>query len=129
MKNFKYITILICCFMIAACTSKNENPVQNAIQAPFHSTEWLAEGSEAGVNIDRYLSAMEAFGFSGAIIVSEGDAAHEVLEQAHAQGVDCIVIASHRPGSKGFLLGSTATKVVARAQCAVHVARRPATPA
>ena len=73
MKNFKYITILICCFMIAACTSKNENPVQNAIQAPFHSTEWLAEGSEAGVNIDRYLSAMEAFGFSGAIIVSEGD--------------------------------------------------------
>jgi CubicO group peptidase (beta-lactamase class C family) len=37
------------------------------------ATEWLARESVTGVNIDRYLSAMEAFGFSGAIIVSEGD--------------------------------------------------------
>jgi universal stress protein F len=60
-----------------------------------------------------------------ATVVAEGDAAHEVLEHARAQRVDCIVIASHRPGTQSLLLGSTASKVVARAQCAVHVARRP----
>ena len=37
--------------------------------------------------------------------------------------VDCIVIASHRPGMQDLLLGSTATQVVRHAGCAVHVIR------
>ena len=73
MKKFKYITILICYLMIAACTFKNENTAQKEVQASFQSAEWVAGDSKTGVNIDRYLSAMEAFGFSGAIIVSDGD--------------------------------------------------------
>lgn len=73
MNNFKYIIILICCFVLTACTLKNEHTTKDAVQAPFQSTEWVSEDSKTGVNIDRYLSAMEAFGFSGAIIVIEGD--------------------------------------------------------
>lgn len=59
--------------MIAACTFKNENTAQNEVQSLFQSAEWVAGDSKTGINIDRYLSAMEAFGFSGAIIVSDGD--------------------------------------------------------
>jgi CubicO group peptidase (beta-lactamase class C family) len=73
MKKTVYLTILICCFVITACTLKNGKPEQNSIQTPFQSTEWIDEGSKTGVNIDRYLSGMEVIGFSGAIIVSEGD--------------------------------------------------------
>lgn len=57
-------------------------------------------------------------------VVAEGDAAQEITEYARANGVDCIVIASHRPGTQGLLLGSTASKVVSRAQCGVHIVRR-----
>lgn len=95
--------------------------------APFFALNYLPEGwrDELRSAIDADLSDL-ASGFEGAlIVVPEGDAAHEVLEHARTQSVDCIVIASHRPGNHGFLLGSTASKVVARAQCAVHVARRP----
>ncbi len=35
--------------------------------------EWVAGNSKTALNINRYLSAMEGLGFSGAIIVSEGD--------------------------------------------------------
>ncbi|MBR3370792.1 MAG: universal stress protein [Rhodobacteraceae bacterium] len=59
-----------------------------------------------------------------AVHVTEGDAAQQILDVAQMQSVDCIVIASHRPGTQGLFLGSTATKVVSRAQCAVHVVRR-----
>lgn len=59
-----------------------------------------------------------------AVHVSEGDAAQQILDVAQLQSVDCIVIASHRPGTQGLFLGSTASKVVSRAQCAVHVVRR-----
>lgn len=60
----------------------------------------------------------------GSAVVVEGDPATEVLEFAQLHGVDCIVVASHRPGTHSLMLGSTAAKIVGRAACAVHVARR-----
>ncbi|WP_170501927.1 universal stress protein, partial [Ruegeria atlantica] len=38
-------------------------------------------------------------------------------------GIDCIVLASHKPGMKDFFLGSTAALVVRHARCSVHVLR------
>jgi len=38
-------------------------------------------------------------------------------------GTGCIVIGSHKPGLRDYLLGSTAAKVVRHAACAVHVKR------
>lgn len=73
MKIYKYITILICCLMIVACTFKNGKTAQNEVQSPFQQTQWISEDSKTGANIDRYLTAMEAIGFSGAIIVIEDD--------------------------------------------------------
>ncbi|WP_371932559.1 universal stress protein [Pararhizobium sp. IMCC21322] len=46
-----------------------------------------------------------------------------MVEYAESNGVDCIIIASHRPGLQDYFLGSTAARVVRHAHCAVHVIR------
>jgi nucleotide-binding universal stress UspA family protein len=55
--------------------------------------------------------------------VIDGHAGRTITDWAKANAVDCIVIASHRPGMQDLLLGSTATTVVRHAQCSVHVVR------
>lgn len=56
-------------------------------------------------------------------IVVGGHSGSTIVDWADDNGVDLIVIASHRPGMQDLLLGSTAAKVVRHAQCAVHVLR------
>ncbi|PIE08046.1 MAG: universal stress protein [Rhodobacterales bacterium] len=55
--------------------------------------------------------------------VIEGHAGHSIVDYASENGIDCIVIASHRPGLQDLVLGSTAARVVRHAPCAVHVVR------
>ncbi|PWE29302.1 universal stress protein [Maritimibacter sp. 55A14] len=55
--------------------------------------------------------------------VVHGHSARTILEYAAEMDVDCIIIASHRPGMQDYFLGSTAAKVVRHAPCAVHVVR------
>lgn len=55
--------------------------------------------------------------------VVEGHSGRTILEWAEEHGVDCIVMASHRPGLRDYFLGSTAARVVRHATCAVHVMR------
>lgn len=56
-------------------------------------------------------------------VVLHGSPGTEIVEYAKEIGVDCIVIASHKPGFGDFLLGSTAARVVRHADCCVHVLR------
>ncbi|MAQ83882.1 MAG: universal stress protein [Maritimibacter sp.] len=58
-----------------------------------------------------------------AMKVVEGHAGRSIVDYAEKNGVDLIVIASHRPGLQDFFLGSTAARVVRHAQCCVHVLR------
>ncbi len=46
-----------------------------------------------------------------------------IVDHANDQGIDLIVIASHKPGLQDFFLGSTAARVVRYSKCAVHVLR------
>ncbi|MEQ9259954.1 MAG: universal stress protein [Roseovarius sp.] len=55
--------------------------------------------------------------------VVDGHAGRTIVDWAKENGVDLIVIASHRPGMQDLLLGSTAGQVVRHAPCAVHVVR------
>lgn len=55
--------------------------------------------------------------------VIKGHAATTILEYADEKGIDCIVIASHRPGLQDYFLGSTASRVVRHAKMPVHVVR------
>jgi universal stress protein F len=56
-------------------------------------------------------------------VVVSGHAGRTIVEYAAGHDVDCIVIASHRPGLQDYFLGSTAGRVVRHATCAVHVVR------
>ncbi|MZR12610.1 universal stress protein [Maritimibacter sp. DP07] len=55
--------------------------------------------------------------------VVEGHAAQSIVDYAASNGIDCIVVASHRPGVQDYFLGSTAARVVRHASCSVHVVR------
>ncbi|WFE73708.1 universal stress protein [Roseinatronobacter sp. S2] len=93
---------------------------------PSFALSYMPEGwrDEMRNAIEADLTTLAGDWDNTAVHVTEGDAAQQILDIAQLQAVDCIVIASHRPGTQGLFLGSTATKVVSRAQCAVHVVRR-----
>lgn len=71
---------------------------------------------------DRLTELSDRFEHGTGVLV-EGHSGTTILEWAAANGADCIVIASHRPGLRDFLLGSTAGRVVRHATCSVHVVR------
>lgn len=56
-------------------------------------------------------------------VLATGNAGRSIVEHAGSNGVDCIIVASHKPGLQNILLGSTANRVVHHAKCAVHVIR------
>ena len=82
--------------------------------------DYLLESRKA---IDKELADMVEDIPGGASEVIEGHAGRTILDWAGEHDVDCIVIASHRPGMQDLLLGSTASMVVRHAACAVHVIR------
>jgi len=57
--------------------------------------------------------------------IVRGHTARTIIDYARESAVDCIVIGSHAPGLSDFFLGSTASRVVRPAECAVHVHRHP----
>ncbi len=56
-------------------------------------------------------------------IVAHGNIYEEILEAANKIGVDLIVIGSHRPALKDYLLGPNAARVVRHARQSVLVVR------
>jgi nucleotide-binding universal stress UspA family protein len=55
--------------------------------------------------------------------VAQGSIYDEVLRAAREIGCDCIVMGSHRPELKDYLLGPNAARVVRHAPCSVVVVR------
>ena len=64
-----------------------------------------------------------ASGKSMKSIVRSGHPYKTILDVAEEEGVDLIIVASHRPGLQDYFLGSTAAKVVRHAKCSVLVIR------
>lgn len=56
-------------------------------------------------------------------VVITGHASRAIMDYAHDNDCDCIVIASHKPGLEDYFLGSTAARVVRHSRCNVHVLR------
>ena len=94
-------------------------------QIPGYAISYLPQGflKEARKAIEAELADLAAILPNGASYVVEGHSGRTILDWAEAHEPDCIVIASHRPGMQDLLLGSTASKVVRHATCAVHVIR------
>ena len=55
--------------------------------------------------------------------VRQGSIYKEIVELAQEQGIDLIVMASHRPELKDYLLGPNAARVVRHVECSVMVVR------
>jgi nucleotide-binding universal stress UspA family protein len=55
--------------------------------------------------------------------IVSGHTARTIIDYANENAIDCIVIGSHKPGLSDYFLGSTASRVVRHAACAVHVHR------
>lgn len=56
-------------------------------------------------------------------MIETGHVSRTIIEVAQAEGVDCIVMGSHKPGFAEYLIGSNAARVVRHAPCSVHVYR------
>ena len=72
---------------------------------------------------DSLQAVCAAAGIDAEIEVRTGTAHHEIASLAEEIGADIIVIASHRPALKDYVLGSTAANVVRHAKCTVLVQR------
>lgn len=94
-------------------------------EVPSYVLQYLPEGQfDANVQeIEELLRAKLKDHPGIEVKVLEGHAGHSIVDFATETNVDCIVIASHRPGFQDFFLGSTAARVVRHAPCAVHVVR------
>ena len=55
--------------------------------------------------------------------VISGHAGRAIVDYVSEHEIDCIILASHRPGFGDYFLGSTAARVVRHAHCSVHVIR------
>lgn len=58
-----------------------------------------------------------------AMAVVIGSAGRSIVDWSEENGVDCIVVASHKPGLSNLVLGSTATWIVRHSPTAIHVLR------
>lgn len=56
-------------------------------------------------------------------VILSGHTARSVIDYADSHDIDCIVLGSHKPGLRDYLIGSTAARVVRHASCSVHVVR------
>jgi nucleotide-binding universal stress UspA family protein len=65
----------------------------------------------------------ETAGITAQISVEYGHSGRTIVDYARDHDINCIVIASHRPGLQDYLIGSTASRVVRHASCSVHVIR------
>jgi nucleotide-binding universal stress UspA family protein len=58
------------------------------------------------------------------VLVAHGTSIYaEILGVAEEAGADLVVVGSHRPAMKDYLLGTNASRVVRHARCSVLVAR------
>lgn len=75
--------------------------------------------SRAKERMDHKLSYTE--GVEAVLI--KGHSSRTIIDYAKDHGFDCIVMGSHKPDLSDYFLGSTASRVVRHAHCAVHVVR------
>ncbi|MBK1636354.1 universal stress protein [Rhodovulum adriaticum] len=96
-----------------------------AESAPPYVAQYLPEDQDARTRttIHEELAADLAAESDIEIKVVSGHAANTIVDYAARKDVDCIVLHSHRPGLQDYFLGSTASRVVRHAPCAVHILR------
>lgn len=88
---------------------------------PEFRTEHTTASSEMKNVIEQDLERIAEAFVEAEIKVLQGEPAETILDLASSSGVDCIVLAPHRTDTGEY--GSTASQVVRRAPCTVHLVR------
>ena len=93
---------------------------------PAYAQSYLPEG-QLQENLEETKKTLVALaqtaGVNADTIVRYGNASPVILDEANELGADLIIIASHHPGIKDYLMGSTASRVVRHAACSVLINR------
>ena len=79
--------------------------------------------AEAAQQLDDFIAKNIPTEIASPAIVASGTVYKEILRVAGEIGCDIIVMASHRPELKDYLLGPNAARVVRHANCSVLVVR------
>ena len=95
-------------------------------EIPSYASSYLPEGlaeqhrDEATADLEEVAAGVDV---PCTVSVVRGHSSNSILDVARSRNIDCIVIASHKPGFEDYFLGSTAARVVRHARCGVHVLR------
>lgn len=94
-------------------------------EIPGYASPYIPEGFDAEQKelAHKHLEALADQLENATAVVVTGHAGRSIIDWADNNKVDCIIVASHRPGLQDYFLGSTAARVVRHAQCAVHILR------
>lgn len=103
---------------ITVLTVMDDIPAFVASQIP----EEVVEMHHAEVR-DSITSIVEAAEGKTIVSIRKGNPGSVILDEAEQIGADAIIIGSHRPDYRDYLIGSTAARVVRHAQCSVIVDR------
>ena len=89
---------------------------------PVDPVEWELVRAEAHGQLARFDQQLTASGLTSTVAVLEGRSADQILDFAETHHADLIVLSSHGEGGlTGWVLSSTAQKVVARADSSVLI--------
>ena len=94
-------------------------------QIPSYVAEYatIRPGANLQDNVRDKLRAIAEGQDNFEVAVMSGKPGVVIADLAETTSADLIVIGSHRPGVEDYFLGSTASRVVRRAPCAVMVLR------
>lgn len=94
--------------------------------AARHEAQWSVSAYRQLVDVAQarlHMLARECGFEHPAIFVGRGSVGGGILEMARDAEADLIVLASHRPGMRDYLIGANASYVVRHATCSVLVVR------
>lgn len=93
---------------------------------PAYAQSYLPEGQlHANLEETREILAKIAknIAVDAEIVVRYGSPSPVILDEADERNIDLVIIGSHHPGIKDYLMGSTASRVVRHADCSVLIVR------
>lgn len=77
----------------------------------------------AGIRLKELMGQFVPADLQGETVVAHGTIYHEIVQTAERLGAALIVMASHRPSLKDYLLGPNAARVARHARRSVHIVR------
>jgi nucleotide-binding universal stress UspA family protein len=103
---------------IALCNVIWDIPEYVLVELPKDISARAEAEAEAGLK-----AIADKNGLDPDIHIVHGQPANAILDLGQKLGAELIIVASHKPGLEDFFIGSTASRIISRAKCCVHVIR------